>query len=308
MQAFATGTWTNLLTQWVRYLHFCLSFNLIAFPAQDTVLSWYARFLAYKFKLHSSVVNYLSGVKTLHLLLDFDISSFTGFLLKLTIKGVRKGLNYEPRQALAMNPVILHHIYQTLNLNCGDDATFWVLCLVSFFLLLHKSNVVIDSLTDFDINKLLCREDISFHNNGVWVTLRWSKTNQFGKHLNFSLPYIPGSVLCPTTALQKMWGLRPASTGPCFRRVDGAPVTYYQFQVKLRSCLKKKGYPEHLFSSHSFCRGGTTFAFLCGVPTELIKLLRGWKLEVFFRYLEFPLEARVATTELMKHCIQLLNW
>ena len=91
MQAFATGTWTNLLTQWVRYLHFCLSFNLIAFPAQDAVLSWYARFLAYKFKLHSSVVNYLSGVKTLHLLLDFDISSFTGFLLKLTIKGVRKG-------------------------------------------------------------------------------------------------------------------------------------------------------------------------------------------------------------------------
>ena len=117
-----------------------------------------------------------------------------------------KDLNYEPRQALAMNPVILHHIYQTLNLNCGDDATFWVLCLVRFFLLLLKSNVVIDSLTDFDINKLLCREDISFHNNGVWVTLRWSKTNQFGEHLNFSLPYIPGSVLCPTTALRKNVG------------------------------------------------------------------------------------------------------
>ena len=85
MQAFATGTWTNLLSQWVRYLHFCLSFNLIAFPAQDAVLSWYARFLAYKFKSHSSVVNYLSGVKTLHLLLDFDISGFTSLHVSVQV-------------------------------------------------------------------------------------------------------------------------------------------------------------------------------------------------------------------------------
>ena len=63
---------------------------------------------------------------------------------------------------------------------------------------------------------------------------------------------------------------------------------YYQFQVKLRSCLKKKGYPEHLFSSHSFRRGGTMFAFLCGVPTELIKLLRGWKSDVSLDTLNSP--------------------
>ena len=73
-QAFAAGTWNNLLTQWVKYIYFCISFRLVAFPAQDTVLAWYAQFLSYHFKSHASVVNYLSGVKTLHLLSDLPLT------------------------------------------------------------------------------------------------------------------------------------------------------------------------------------------------------------------------------------------
>ena len=54
------------------------------------------------------------------------------------------------------------------------------------------------------------------------------------------------------------------------------------------------------FSSHSFRRGGCTFAFLCGIPTEMIKLLGNWSSDAYLAYLEFPVETRTAAFELIK--------
>ena len=47
------------------------------------------------------------------------------------------------------------------------------------------------------------------------------------------------------------------------------------------------------FSSHSF-------SFLCGVPTEIIKLLGNWKSDVFLTHVVFMLETCTAACELMK--------
>ena len=307
-QAFALGTWANLLLQWVKYLTFCVTFGLKALPAEDVVLMWYAQYLSYTFKAHASVVNYLSGVKTLHVLLNFEVRGFEGFLLKLTVRGLHKSLSFYPKQALAITPLILLDIYSTLDHQDPVHATFWAACLTAFFLLLRKSNFMADSLNQKCLSHLLHRQDFRLTQHDVKVTLRWLKTNQFGQHLEFSLPVIPGSVLCPVCALANMWGLVPGEMGICFRRRTGQPFTYYQFHTLLRESLKAAGYQEQLFSSHSFCRGGTSFAFLCGVPTELIGLLGGWQSDCYFRYLEFPMEARAAVTALMKHRIQVMNW
>ena len=91
-----------------------------------------------------------------------------------------------------------------------------------------------------------------------------------------------------------MWQVLPGSTGICFRRPDSKPWIYSQFQRKFRSTLEKLDLPSALYSTHSFRRGGATFAFLCGIPTEIIKLLGGWKTDTYFRYIEFPLEAKTS--------------
>ena len=77
--------------------------------------------------------------------------------------------------------------------------------------------------------------------------------------------------------------------------------------MKLHKSLKLKGYKEHLFSSHSF-RWGDNILFSVWCPYRNDQIAGGWKSDVFYHYLEFPLEAHVATTELMKHRIQILNW
>ena len=107
--------------------------------------------------------------------------------------------------------------------------------------------------------------------DSILVTLRWTKTNQFGEHMTFSLPRIE-SMLCPVYALTRMWGLVPAKCGVCFRHINGEPFTYNQFHTMLRKSLTLQGYAAEAYSSHGLRRAGTTFAFLSGVPTELINL------------------------------------
>ena len=93
LQAFAQGTWDNLIMQCVKFLTFCIKFGLTALPVSDITLAWYAQFLSYSFESHSSVVNYLSGVKTLHVLLHFGVQGFQGLLVKLTVQGLRRKNN-----------------------------------------------------------------------------------------------------------------------------------------------------------------------------------------------------------------------
>ena len=56
----AKGTYQNLSCQWVKFLIFCLHFDLVALPASTTVLVWLAQWLGNKMKSHATVVAYLS--------------------------------------------------------------------------------------------------------------------------------------------------------------------------------------------------------------------------------------------------------
>ena len=86
-----------------------------------------------------------------------------------------------------------------------------------------------------------------------------------------------------------------------FQLLSGDSFTYRRFQNMLCEKLKLIGIQEvSTFSSHSFRRGGTTFTFLCGVPTEMIKLFWNWSLDAFLANLEFPVEMRTAACELIK--------
>ena len=84
------------MVQWVKFLLFTITYNFVAIPASETTLTCYAQFLSYIFKSHASIINYLSGVKMLHLLLEADMLGFTGFLLKLMLRGLRRLNQYLP--------------------------------------------------------------------------------------------------------------------------------------------------------------------------------------------------------------------
>ena len=303
--AYALGTFDNLHTQWVKFLRFCVYFQLIPFPASTMVLVWYAQFLSRTHKSHASVVSYLSGVKTLHILLNQSIRGFAGFLLKMTLRGLRRTNTHVVKRAKPMTPTLLRQIHAVLNHNNPIHAIFWGICILAFLLLFRKSNLVPDKVNEFNGEKQLRHGDcvIDRARNRVIVGIRWAKNQQFKRELmTFPLPSLTGSVLCPVKAVDNIRKLIPGTESEhLFQLPMRGSMTSRRFQEMLREILKQLGVPDYsAYSSHSFRRGGTTFCFLCGIPTEIIRVLGCWSSDAFLAYLEFPIETRTAACELIK--------
>ena len=127
--AYAGGTYDNLNTQWVKYLEFCVYFELAPFPASTLILVWYTQYLSRTMKAHGTIVGYLAGVKTLHTLLNFSVSGFHGFLFKLTLHGLRQTNDHIVKRARPITPAILRLIHNSLDHGNPVHTIFWGICI-----------------------------------------------------------------------------------------------------------------------------------------------------------------------------------
>ena len=78
------------------------------------------------------------------------------------------------------------------------------------------------------------------------------------------------------------------------------PVTYYLFQNVLRKLIKKIGEDPTHYSSHSFRRGGATWAFSLNIPSGLIQIYGDWSSDAYKTYLKFSLKDKIAVAIKMK--------
>ena len=118
--------------------------------------------------------------------------------------------------------------------------------------------------------------------------------------------HIPGSPLCPVEAYQSMCQLtsqdsRQAAFSLISRR-GPVPVTYNQYNVKLKELVQACGHDPDEYSTHSFRRGGATCAFHAKVPDSLIQLQGDWVSDAYKRYLEMDLaDQRDLSLKLIKY-------
>ena len=258
--AFADGTHKNLKIQWKSYILFCLYFGFQFVPADSETLALYIQFLARSFKSVDAIRNYVSGVKFLHILQDVPCPHFSSVDIKLSLRGLERIKKHLPKRAFPITPDLLLAIKLHLNMFDPLHVTFWALCLVAFFCMARKSNLVPHSAKSFDASKQLCRRDFVVGEDCIMVTFKWSKTNQFNKRLvHLPLMQIPGSLLCPVRALSLMFGMVPArGDEPAFAIQQGKkliPFSYTQLQSMLKWAISLTGHDPTAFSSHSFRRG-----------------------------------------------------
>ena len=260
--AFAEGTSKNLEVQWRSYFLFCKFYGLKPIPTLIEILCLYGQFLGRSFGSVESIKNYISGVKTLHYILDIKFPIENKVQLDLMLRGLSRKNPHMPNRALPITPKILSDMLPFLNLTSSEDATIWCVLIFMFFLMARKSNMVPVSVADFDPNKQLLRQDIRNYSGFLVVLIKWSKTNQFGSRLlKVPLVAIPGSELCPVKAYKTMTALAPvADHQPAFviRNKKGkfTPLIYKQLQGKLKWLIARTGRDPTQYSTHSLRRGG----------------------------------------------------
>ena len=267
--AFAEGTLKNLTTQWVRYLTFCTIYQINPFPASIEDLCRFAQYLSLILKSHQSILNYISGVKTLHKLLKFETAQFTDLLVVLTLRGLHRLNTHVPKQSPPVSLEILDRISKLIDFDNEDDVIFWAVVLIGFFLLLRKSNLVPDTGAGFDSDRQLKRGDLEIFPDFARVTLRWTKNEQVSKKpLRFALPVIPGSLLCPVEAILRVISMVDGNPNDSlFKKSNGSTYTYRQLQSKLAIVSDQLGLSEKL-TSHSLRAGARP------MPSCLVFLLR----------------------------------
>ena len=251
-QGFATSTRRNLAIQKGKYLAFCKRLSVRPFPASLDTLCLYAQFLGNTFRSVDAIKNYIQGVKTLHMLKALPVSQFDSQILTLLLRGLRRTKSHVTKQALPITPLILSDLHKHLKLHDIEDRVFWALCLLAFFSVFRKSNLVAASTSTFHSRRQLLRRDIIHSQSSLWVRKRWSKTIQFGqRQLVVPVLSIPKSPLCPVSAYSHMCRAVPASKGtPAFAvPLHGklVPYTYRQWMSKLKR-YDRKGPPKILYA------------------------------------------------------------
>ena len=112
------------------------------------------------------------------------------------------------------------------------------------------------------------------------------------------------SCLCPVTAYKNILSLIPAQDSDpvfCINSDKGRliPITYSKFQKKLKYMISKTGRNCNLFSSHSLCRGGCSWAFKSHVNSELIQHHGDWLSDAYKQYLSYDFEQKLSVSQLM---------
>ena len=285
---------------------FCTYFSLISLPASTETLQLFAQFLNRTFKSTESIKNYITGVKTMHLLLGYRVDHINNFILSLSVKGMAKLKPYCIKQAAPMTPEILLQIASILDFTNPESVVYWCLFLFAFFLLARKSNLVPTTSKDLKSQKFLLKKNVEVHKSFLIVNLIWTKTIQAGERI-LQIPLVPikDSILCPIKAFKRMCRLIPTSDEcPLFVLPNNKVVTYSMFQRKLKFLIQKVGLDPFKYSTHSFRRGSTTLLFRAEVPADKIQLMGDWRSDAYKKYLSYNLEDKVKISRVMSQYIK----
>ena len=126
-------------------------------------------------------------------------------------------------------------------------------------------------------------EDIEFVPEGVKITLRRSKTDQFGEGMTKGLPYFVNETYCPVSHLKKWIKISNIKNGPIFRRfAKGCSLTSNRLTdqsvvLLIKRYLELAGIENKNYSGHSLRSGFATVSAESGADERSIMAMTGHK-------------------------------
>ena len=136
-------------------------------------------------------------------------------------------------------------------------------------------------------------DDLDFVAEGLKISLKRSKTDQFGEGTVKALPYFNNIKYCPVLSLKKWIEISKINTGPLFRRfTKGSNLSENRLSdqtvaLLIKEYLKQAGIDSKNYSGHSLRSGFATTAAESGVEERSIMAMTGHKsTEMVRRYIK----------------------
>ena len=285
-----------------RYLAFCATYSLQAFPLSELILCRFVAFLVHEGVSYGTIRSYLCAVRHRQLLDGGPDPAFNSLhRLHYVLRGCHRSLPSSVRPLrLPVTPTVLRllHHHWSAQAQDYDTVCMWAACCVAFFAFLRSGEFTCTSWSTYDRSVLSLRDvtlDSRSEPTMVHLLLRQSKTDIFGAGVTIHLGRT-GDILCPVSALLAYLARRPSTPGPLFLLQSGHPLSRHTLVTVVRETLASAGLEVSRFNGHSFRIGAATAAAEAGLPDSTIQQLGRWKSSAFMRYLRPPVQAVAASS------------
>jgi site-specific recombinase XerD len=263
---------------------FCAKNGLKSLPSEPKIVSLYLTYLSTKEIKMSTLKRRLVSIGVIHKLKGHYLDTKHPSIIE-NIMGIkrRKG-----SIQIGKKPLLINNLKQVINvidkLNLEKIKKFR-----------DRSIILIGFSGGFRRNEIvsLNYDDLDFVTEGLKISIRRSKTDQFGEGSVKGLPYFDNSQYCPVISLKKWIEISNINSGPLFRRFTKGSklsenrLTDQTVALLIKEYLKLAGIDGKNYSGHSLRSGFATSAAESGAEERSIMAMTGHKsTEMVRRYIK----------------------
>ena len=269
----ATNTLRAYKSDFKDFGAFCAKHGFNSMPTEPKVVSLYLTHLSENSKI-STLRRRLVSIGVVHKLKGHYLDTKHPIIIENLMGIKRKKGSIQSGK----KPILINHLKQIINVI--DEQK-----IEKIKKLRNKTLVLIGFGGGFRRTELISinHEDIDFVQEGVKITVRRSKTDQFGEGMIKGLPFFSNEKYCPVTNLKNWLILSKIKTGPIFRRfAKGSILTRHRLTDQsvvliIKDCLKLAGIENQNFAGHSLRSGFATVAAESGADERSIMAMTGHK-------------------------------
>jgi site-specific recombinase XerD len=263
---------------------FCVRNGFKSLPSEPKVVSLYLTHLSTKDAKMSTLKRRLVSIGVIHKLKGHYLDTKHPAIIE-NIMGIKRRKGSFKK---AKKPILINSLKKIINVIDQQKKE-------EIKKLRDRSIILIGFSGGFRRNEIvsLDYEDLDFVPEGLKLSIRRSKTDQFGEGFTKALPYFDSSQYCPVVSLKKLLDLSKIRSGPVFRRFSKGSklsenrLTDQTVALLIKEYLNLAGIDSKNFSGHSLRSGFATSAAESGVEERNIMAMTGHKsTEMVRRYIK----------------------
>jgi site-specific recombinase XerD len=253
---------------------FCVQSGFKALPTEPKIVSLYLTYLSTKNVKLSTIKRRLVSIGVIHRMKGQYLDTKHPIVVE-NLMGIkrRKGTIQKGKKPILINN--LKKLIDVIDKEQIEDINK----------LRDKSILLIGFAGGFRRNEIvsLDKEDLEFVFEGLKITVKRSKTDQFGEGLTKGIPYFENIAYCPVTILQKWINISKITKGPLFRKISKGSrllenrLTDQTVALIIKKYLNKSGIDSSNYSGHSLRSGFATSAAESGAEERSIMAMTGHK-------------------------------
>ena len=263
---------------------FCIKNGFQNLPSEPKIISLYLTHLSTKGSKISTIKRRLVSIGVIHKMKGHYLDTKHPIIIE-NLMGIkrRKGVFQKGKKPLLIND--LKHIIDVINKEKDPDIKK----------LRNKAILLIGFSGGFRRNEIVSidLEDIEYVFEGVKITLKKSKTDQFGEGMIKGIPHFEDSLYCPVTSLKRWISVSKIKKGPLFvkfskgSKITEQRLTDQSIALIIKDYLSKGGIDNKNYSGHSLRSGFATSAAEAGAEERSIMAMTGHKsTEMVRRYIK----------------------